>query len=107
MAWLLIRGLAAKHRTTVPPRMVPDLMVYVLMGVLVGGRLGYCVFYDPPLLYEFTRHFPYWGVLAIHRMPPRGHPAGNGIAKGSNLCRYASARWIVMPRPHQRSGKSR
>jgi phosphatidylglycerol:prolipoprotein diacylglycerol transferase len=91
VAWLMIRSLAVKHRTTIPARMVPDLMIYVLMGVLIGGRLGYCIFYDPGLLTEFTRDFPFWGVLAIHR---------GGMASHGGMIGVVIACWLFAVRSH-------
>jgi prolipoprotein diacylglyceryl transferase len=44
---------------------VPDLVLNCcIFGVLIGGRLGFCLFYDPWLL-GFNGTFPYWGVLKV------------------------------------------
>ena len=44
---------------------VPDLVLNCcIFGVLLGGRLGYCLFYQPSLL-GFTSEFPYWGFLRV------------------------------------------
>ena len=44
---------------------VPDLVLNsCIFGVLIGGRLGYCLFYQPALL-GFDSQFPYWGVLRV------------------------------------------
>jgi phosphatidylglycerol:prolipoprotein diacylglycerol transferase len=91
VAWLMIRTLAVKHRTTIPARIVPDLMIYILMGVLIGGRVGYCVFYDPALLIEVTRKFPFWGVLAIHK---------GGMASHGGMLGVIIAVWIFAVRNH-------
>ena len=64
IAWLLLRWLAKSGRSPLDHRDVPDLMVAAILGVLIGGRLGYCIFYDPSLL-GFTGEFPFWGVFAI------------------------------------------
>ncbi len=47
--------------------------------MLVGGRLGYCVFYDPRLLVDFTPSFPDWGVLAIHKGGMASHGGMLGV----------------------------
>jgi phosphatidylglycerol:prolipoprotein diacylglycerol transferase len=78
-AWVLVRVLAGKHRTAIPARSVADLMIYVLIGVLVGGRLGFCVFYDPRLLVDVTSDFPFWGVLAIHKGGMASHGGMMGV----------------------------
>ncbi|MEM6332145.1 MAG: prolipoprotein diacylglyceryl transferase [Planctomycetota bacterium] len=50
------------------PEQVVDWATYAGVGLLVGGRLGYCIFYEPALfgLLE-PMAFPYWGVLAVNR----------------------------------------
>lgn len=47
------------------PEQVSDLITWAAVGTLVGGRLGYCIFYAPHLLTEFGGDFPYWGVLRV------------------------------------------
>ncbi len=66
LAWLSVRWLTATRRSVIPVAAVADVIVYVVVGVLVGGRLGYCVFYQPCLFVKFTSDFPFWAVLAIH-----------------------------------------
>jgi phosphatidylglycerol:prolipoprotein diacylglycerol transferase len=90
-AWILVRVLAAKHRTAIPTQAVADLMIYCLVGVLVGGRLGYCVFYDPKLLVNVTPSFPWWGVLAIHK---------GGMASHGGMLGVIIACWIFAVRSH-------
>jgi phosphatidylglycerol:prolipoprotein diacylglycerol transferase len=91
VGWLMVRSLAKTHRTAIPVRAVADLMIYILVGVLVGGRLGYCVFYDPRLLVDFTPDFPFWGVLAIHK---------GGMASHGGMLGVIVACWIFAVRSH-------
>ena len=45
--WLL-QWLARRRRIALTKEQVSDLvLVYVLLGIIIGGRLGYCLFYDP------------------------------------------------------------
>jgi phosphatidylglycerol:prolipoprotein diacylglycerol transferase len=44
-AWLLYRY-AQSGRSQVPAAQIPDLMVALVFGVLVGGRIGYYFLYD-------------------------------------------------------------
>ncbi|MHC4210185.1 MAG: prolipoprotein diacylglyceryl transferase [Planctomycetota bacterium] len=90
-AWVMVRVLAAKHRTAIPIGLVADVMIYILVGVLVGGRLGYCLFYDPKLLVDFTNTFPYWGILAIHK---------GGMASHGGMVGVIVACWIFAVRSH-------
>jgi len=64
-AYILIKKLSRDGMLRLEPQKVPDLVLNCcIFGVLVGGRLGYCLFYDPHLL-GFTSEFPYWGVLRV------------------------------------------
>lgn len=91
IAWLIIRGLARSHRTPLPERSVGDLMVYFLIGVLVGGRLGYCLFYDQSLFVKFMPRFPFWGLLAINE---------GGMASHGGVVGVALACWLFGLRHH-------
>ncbi len=79
VGWLGVKWLARTHRTAIPVRAVSDMMIYILIGVLVGGRLGYCVFYDPTLLTQFTPSFPFWGLLAINQGGMSSHGGMLGV----------------------------
>ena len=66
VAWLLMRWMSATGRILLNMNQVGDFITYAVIGVLVGGRVGYCLFYEPALLIDFQAEFPFWGVLAIH-----------------------------------------
>lgn len=66
-AWLFSRW-ARQGRLPVPVDQVAALIAYAAFGVLVGGRLGYCIFYNAQ---EVARHpleiFAVWhGGMASH-----------------------------------------
>jgi phosphatidylglycerol:prolipoprotein diacylglycerol transferase len=65
VAWAAIKWLGKKGVILVSPNKAGDLIFAGILGVLLGGRLGYVLFYDPVLLYTFTNEFPWWKVLAI------------------------------------------
>ncbi len=44
--WILYRA-AVQQRLQLPPAAVADLMTALIVGVIVGGRLGYFAFYEP------------------------------------------------------------
>ncbi len=48
------------------PDLAADLIVTLALGVVIGGRLGYVFFYQQSLLWTFSNHIPWWGVLAIN-----------------------------------------
>lgn len=63
---------------------IADFITFVAIGVLAGGRLGYCLFYSPELFTSFDGHFPYWGVLKVNE----GGMASHGGILGVMLVCY-------------------
>jgi phosphatidylglycerol:prolipoprotein diacylglycerol transferase len=65
--WLLVRY-ARAGRSQVPVPKVADLMVAIVFGVLIGGRLGYFLLYQPDaLLTRPLELFRVWdGGMASH-----------------------------------------
>lgn len=57
--------IAKRGRRTISPEMVTDFITYLVLGVMIGGRVGYACFYSPDLLTDFSEKFPYWGVLRV------------------------------------------
>lgn len=78
-AYLLIRHLARTGRSTLNAQAVVDLVFAVAIGTVVGGRLGYCVFYQPSLLVSFEPGFPFWGVLKLNQGGMASHGGVIGI----------------------------
>ncbi len=80
LAWMLFRWMAVSKRSMIPTASaVADLMFYIILGVLLGGRLGYVLFYQPSLFLEFTGHFPYWGLLAVNTGGMASHGGMIGV----------------------------
>ena len=96
VAWLLIRWMAATGRILMSRTNATDFITYCVGGVIVGGRLGYCVFYDPSLLVDFSNQFPFWGVLAIHQ----GGMASHGGMIGVIIAMYLFSRSRKLPFLH-------
>ncbi|MBT8085298.1 MAG: prolipoprotein diacylglyceryl transferase [Woeseia sp.] len=68
LAWWLARRRAEKSWTPVKPVQVDDLIFYCMIGVIVGGRLGYCLVYgweqlisDPLYIFKITE-----GGMSFH-----------------------------------------
>lgn len=80
-AYLLLRFLAGRGATVIPRDRAMDAILTLVVGVVVGGRLGYVLLYDRSLL-GLIDGFPYWGVLAVNRggMASHGGIAGVIIA---------------------------
>ena len=47
LGWRLVRRLVLRPGWRVTPEAVDDLVFYVTLGVILGGRLGYVLFYQP------------------------------------------------------------
>ncbi|MBS1971002.1 MAG: prolipoprotein diacylglyceryl transferase [Bdellovibrionales bacterium] len=78
-AYLLIRWLTYRQRAGLNPNMVGDFITYVAIGTLVGGRLGYVLFYAPDLFLKFKGDFPFWGVFAVNEGGMASHGGMIGI----------------------------
>lgn len=65
-AWLLYQY-AKAGRSRLPAAKVPDLMVSIVLGTLIGGRLGYFLLYRLDTLRDPTAIFRVWeGGMASH-----------------------------------------
>ncbi len=80
LGWVIMRWLAISGRIPMNPRQVGDLLTNAVVGVIVGGRLGHCIFYEQHLISQFTSNFPYWGVLEIHKGGMSSHGGVVGVA---------------------------
>lgn len=82
LGWLILRWLSVRRIILIPPERVGDAILYAVVGVVVGGRLGYVLVYEPSLLVTFSGGFPWWGLLAINQggMASHGGLAGVIIA---------------------------
>ncbi|MHC4993793.1 MAG: prolipoprotein diacylglyceryl transferase [Planctomycetota bacterium] len=80
MAYWAIRLLVKGGRAKIPHEKIADFILAVAIGTLAGGRLGYCLFYQPGLLIELTAEAPFWGVLAINKGGMASHGGMIGIA---------------------------
>lgn len=85
--WILVR-LARAGFLPLKPEVVPDLVFYCVFGVMLGGRLGYALFYTPSLLdpREFVQVWK--GGLAFH-----GGLAGVAVATWL-FCRRHRVPWL-------------
>lgn len=79
VAWLILRWLARHGRTPLSDAQVGDLLTYLVVGVIVGGRLGDVLFYHQSLLWKFGGSFPFWGVLEIHKGGMSSHGGIVGV----------------------------
>ena len=96
VAWLVMRWLSSTGRILLNATQVGDFITYAIVGVLVGGRLGYGLFYEPSLFWDFSADFPFWGILAIQR----GGMASHGGMIGCLLFMLIFARRSGIPWLH-------
>lgn len=79
IAWGVMQWLARRRVILLSPQRVTDALLICVMGVLIGGRLGYVLFYDLPLLWSFGGGFPWWGVLRINKGGMASHGGIIGV----------------------------
>ena len=84
-ALALTHWLSRTRRIPLPPARVADFITVAVLGVLVGGRLGHAIFYDPELLISFSGSFPFWELLAIHH---------GGMSSHGGILGVFAAMWI-------------
>ena len=105
IAWLVMMALAKRGKIAIPPHRVSDALMWLILGTLIGGRLGYALVYDRSLLTGFSNDFPFWRLLAINH---------GGMASHGGIIGCIVAAWRIslgwrptdMPNSPQREGKS-
>lgn len=102
--WLMLRWAARRGMTPIPRERITDAIFSLIVGVVVGGRLGYVLVYEPSLLWTFSGEFPWWGVLMINHggMASHGGMVGVLIAAAyvARTLRNEHGRRIVCPPLH-------
>lgn len=81
-AYFLFQWMANRQKAGLTPEMVADFVTYGAIGILAGGRLGYCIFYSPDLFLNFKSEFPFWGVLAVNEGGMASHGGMIGLVVG-------------------------
>lgn len=79
LAWWFARWMAKSGRSPLTVRDIGDMMFSVILGVLVGGRLGYAIFYERHLLTDFSSSFPFWSLFAINKGGMASHGGIIGV----------------------------
>ncbi len=87
-AWAIMRAVAKRGRVPMSQRQVDDFITELVIGVVVGARVGHALIYDRALFTTFTPSVPFWELLAIHKGGLSSH---GGMAGILFVCwRYAS-----------------
>ncbi|HMO01967.1 MAG TPA: prolipoprotein diacylglyceryl transferase [Oligoflexia bacterium] len=79
LAYLVIRNLSKTDRSPLALLKVGDFIFAAALGCIIGGRLGYCFFYEPALLVDFRFRLPFWGALALNEGGMASHGGIMGI----------------------------
>jgi len=87
--YLFARHLARRGRIVMNEAQVGDFVMYAIAGTLIGGRLGWVLFYSPSALWTFTADLPWWEVLAINR---------GGMASHGGMIGIVIAMWLFSRR---------
>lgn len=80
LGWWLLWRWSRASRLPMPPQQVGDFIVAIAIGMILGGRLGYALLYDPALFWTFTPSLPFWQLLAVHHGGMASHGGIAGIA---------------------------
>lgn len=78
-AWLMFRWMAKSKNSDLRLESAGDLVFACILGVLLGGRLGYGLFYDPSMFITFTPTFPWWEAVSIHHGGMSSHGGIVGV----------------------------
>ncbi len=85
LGYVLLRWLASRGLTPIRKERIADMVLTLAFGAVIGGRVGYAVFYDPLLLVLFTGDVPFWGLLRIHDGGMSSHGGILGVIVGAWL----------------------
>jgi phosphatidylglycerol:prolipoprotein diacylglycerol transferase len=79
LAYLQIKRIVKVGHTTLQPKEPADFVMVPAIGMVIGGRLGYVLFYKPAMLWTFTATAPFWDVLAINKGGMASHGGMIGL----------------------------
>jgi phosphatidylglycerol:prolipoprotein diacylglycerol transferase len=105
-AYFMIYRAALINKAQIPIRLISDFITYCAIGILVGGRVGYVLFYSPDLLWQFKSQLPYWGLLAVNEGGMASHGGMIGLvvacllfARSNRLNALHLFDWVAMSGP--------
>lgn len=95
-AFLFMKWFSERKISPLTVEQASDFLTALILGVLIGGRLGYAFFYSPQLLTDFRSEVPFWGVLAVWEGGMASHGGFIGVWLA---CAYFAWRHKI-PFPH-------
>ena len=87
----IMHFIVKRGRKTLPAEQIGDFVTYGVLGVMLGGRVGYALFYGPDLFASFTSvqilgfSVPIWSVLAVWEGGMASHGGIFGLIVASLL----------------------
>ena len=68
IAWRIVRHLVTKHPVAGTPEQADDFVTWATLGVILGGRIGYVLFYRPDIILSAPWEIAYlWhGGMSFH-----------------------------------------
>ncbi len=96
IAWWGLSQLAKRGWIAIPREAVGDVILATMIGVIIGGRLGYVLVYKPSLMLDFGGGFPWWGLFRINE----GGMASHGGIVGAIAGAWFMARKLKLPLLH-------
>jgi len=85
VGYLLMKMIVVRTDSPFSKKNLDDFIIWLAFGVILGGRLGYAVFYAPEIFIEFNSEFPYWGLIKIHKGGLASHGGIIGVITASIL----------------------
>lgn len=81
LSYFILVRMGKSGLSRLKPERVMDAMMYLVMGVVVGGRVGYLLFYDDNFhaLRSFGGSFPWWGALRLNEGGMSSHGGMIGV----------------------------
>jgi len=89
---LVIRFISRRQDSGLSDEQCWDLILFAAVAIAIGGRLGFCFFYDHDLFFQFRGEFPFWGVLALQQ---GGMSAFGAMLAIAALLLFLSWRWGI------------
>ncbi|MBL7689294.1 MAG: prolipoprotein diacylglyceryl transferase [Bdellovibrionaceae bacterium] len=95
VGYYLMVLIARRGRNTLPEEQLSDFVLAIVLGTMIGGRVGYAVFYSQDLLTDFSTSFPFWGVLRVWEGGMASHGGILGIILAAvYFAKTRKANWL-------------
>ena len=92
VAYFIIRAELRRRNGPIPVEQADDLLFYLILGLLIGGRLGYVLFYNLPVYLAAP-----WEVFAVWNGGMSFHGGLIGlIVAGLIFCRKRDVRFLEL-----------